>query len=56
MESILPNQQPQPIIGITANYHLDSINIEEIISFINEWKAQYNHLAKIILDIFPEGE
>lgn len=55
-EVILPNQQPLPIIGITANYHLDSINIEEIISFINEWKSQYNHLAKIILDTFPEGE
>lgn len=55
-ELIRPNEQPQPIVGITANYHLDSMNIEEISLFISDWKTQYNHLSKIILGVFPEGE
>jgi hypothetical protein len=55
-ELIRPNELPQPIIGITANYHLDSNSMEEISSFISNWKTQFNHLSMIILDIFPEGE
>ncbi|MBM4141905.1 MAG: hypothetical protein FJ242_10600 [Nitrospira sp.] len=55
-EVVRPNESPQTIIGITANYHLDSNNIEEIILFINNWKTQYNHFSKIILDTFLEGE
>lgn len=55
-ELIKPNEHPQPIVGITANYHLDSINMEEISSFISDWKTHYNHLSKIILDVFSEEE
>ncbi len=49
------NEPSQPIIGITANYHLDSTSMDEIVSFIDNWKIQYNHFSKIVIDTFPEG-
>lgn len=55
-ELIRPKEPPLPIIGINTNYHFDSTNIEEITSFISNWKTQYNHFSKIILDTFLEGE
>lgn len=50
-----PNEPSQHVIGITANYHLDSTGMDEIISFIDNWKMQYNHFSKIVIDTFPEG-
>ncbi len=55
-ELLKPNEPSLPIIGISANYHIDSTSIEEIVSFINNWQTQFNHFSKIILDVFPEIE
>lgn len=49
-----PKEPSLPIIGINANYQIESTSIEEIVSFISNWQIHYNHFSEIILDTFPE--
>ncbi|MBI5666248.1 MAG: hypothetical protein HZC49_14325 [Nitrospirae bacterium] len=55
-ELLRPNEPSLPILGINANYHIDSTSLEEIVSFINNWQTQFNHFSKVISDTFPEVE
>ena len=51
---IHPSKPPSPIIAITSNYHIDSTNIEEMNSFISNWKTQYDHFLKVVRNTLPE--
>lgn len=55
-ELVRSSEPPLPIIGINANYHIDSTSIEEIVSFVNNWQTPFNHFSKVISDTFPEVE
>jgi hypothetical protein len=55
-DAIRPNEPPVPVIMISANYHVDSTNIGEISTVINEWKNQYKHFSDIVLYALPEGD
>lgn len=55
-DAIRTNEAPISVIAITANYHIDSANIEEISAIITNWKTQYKHFSNIVLDALPEGD
>ncbi len=53
-ETIPPDQTEKGAVIVTANYHSDLNNLDDIAAFIDDWKKHYNHLGKIIDDTFPE--